>query len=436
MIHTFGDGAIAQISSAYIAGLLTVLTPCIYPLIPVTLSLFGVTAQLSRFKAFLLSSSYVAGICVTYTILGLVSAKAKVLFGSALGNIWFAAPLALLFFALALYSIEVITFSGVSRVQNSFSKIGGKGLGGAFFMGAASGFVAAPCAGPILAGILAMAAQSGDSTWAGALLFTYALGFGSIFILLGTFSGLSRLLPRPGAWMNSVKFVTASALLAVSIFLVRPFLPFLQNISFLGLYGGLLIVPALLLAKTAYQRNNTGLKITAAALGAIAVLQLPIPGITSTGIQGATTSPLSQTGSPPNEITKGGLKWHTSIDAGIAAAPNKYPIIMVDFFAEWCAACKELVAITFPDPAVSKILRDLTLVKLDFTTIDDPQQAILDRYSVLGLPAILFMRPDGSEIPNSRVNGFLNPSEFQKHLLKVINIEHSTAVDTENNDQS
>lgn len=431
MIQTFGDGAIAQLGSAYFAGLLTVLTPCIYPLIPVTLSLFGVTAQLSRFKAFLLSSSYVAGICFTYTILGLVSAKAKVLFGSALGNIWFAAPLALLFFALALYSIEIISFSAVSRVQNRFSKIGGKGLGGAFFMGAASGFVAAPCAGPILAGILAMAAQSGDSTWAGTLLFTYALGFGSIFILLGTFSGLSRLLPRPGAWMNSVKFLTASALLAVSIFLLRPFLPFLQNIGIFGLYGGLLIIPALLLARAAYQRNNTGLKIAAAALGAIAILQLPIPGINSTGNQGAASAPLNQAGSPSTGMTEGGLKWHSTIEAGLAAAPNKYPIIMVDFFAEWCAACKELVAITFPDPAVSDTLSGFTLVKLDFTTIDDPQQAILDRYSVLGLPAILFLLPDGTEIPNTRVNGFMNPSDFSKHLQQVISRLNPTSAGAE-----
>ncbi|NDC37271.1 MAG: hypothetical protein EBZ48_04380, partial [Proteobacteria bacterium] len=216
---------LAQLSSAYLAGLLTVFTPCIYPILPVTLSLFGVTAELPRRKAFTLACCYTAGICCTYTAIGLISAKAKILFGAALGSIWLAGALAAFFTALALYAIEVVKFPAVGKLQNSFSKIGGSGYTGAFLMGAASGFVAAPCAGPILVGILALATQSDSTLWSALLLFTYAIGFGTLFILLGTFSNLTKKLPRPGAWMNAIKFITAAALVAVALSLLRPFIP-------------------------------------------------------------------------------------------------------------------------------------------------------------------------------------------------------------------
>ena len=111
--------------------------------------------------------------------------------------------------------------------------------------------------------------------------------------------------------------------------------------------------------------------------------------------------------------------WIRSLDGALADARAHNRPAMVDFFAEWCAACKELDALTFPDPAVRKKLEGFTAGKLDFTTIDDPQQALMNKYGIIGLPAVLFLRPDGTEIPNTRVTGFLPPAEFLKRLDEV-----------------
>lgn len=390
--------ALGQLASAYVAGLLTVFTPCIYPIIPVTLSLFGVTAELPRRKAFVLACCYTAGICLTYTMIGLVSARAKILFGSTLGNIWMASALAIFFALLALYSIEIIKFSGIGKLQNAFSKIGGKGRSGAFLMGAASGFVAAPCAGPILAGILALAAQSGNAPWSALLLFTYALGFGTLFIALGTFANLTKKLPRPGAWMNAIKFLTAAALLAVSLSLLRPFASsfFPPASSVLAPLATLAF--ALVLARVAYLRDYSALKIGTVLVAALSLIDL---------VSGA---------SPPSS---GEVRWLTSIAEATSAARRSNMIAMVDFFAEWCAACQELSHQTFPEPRVAQKLGEFAVAKIDFTTIDDDKQAILDKYGLVGLPAILFLAPNGEEIPDSRVTGFMTPDEFLAHLSRI-----------------
>jgi len=398
MIDSLDGGTITQLISAYLAGLLTVLTPCIYPIIPVTLSLFGATADLPRRKAILLSCCYVAGICATYTALGLVSAKAKILFGAALGNIWIASTMAIFFILVALYSIEVVRFSALGKVQNTFSRIGGRGYGGAFLMGAASGFVAAPCAGPILVGILALAAQSGSTLWSGVLLFTYALGFGTLFIVLGTFSNLLHKLPRPGAWMNAIKFIAAAALLAVAASLLRPFVPAwgLSGVSTTSLLG--LLALALFVGRIAYLKNSAALKVGAALVAGIALVELVMPRAPSSHSE---------------------ISWIDSLPAAKESAERSQSILMVDFFAEWCAACIELSTKTFPAPAVAQKLSEFTTAKLDFTTIDDEKQAILDSFRLVGLPAIVFLAPDGSEIPNSRITGFMPPEEFLSHLNAV-----------------
>ena len=174
-------GLLQALVLAVFGGLLTCLTPCVYPLIPITLSIFGACGAKSSRQAFLLSLAYVLGIAITYSILGLLAAASGSVFGSLLGNPWVIGAICGCLIFLSIYNLDLLTFSlgqGLSRFANS---LGGKGYRGAFVMGMASGIVAAPCVGPVLLSILVIAAASGSAWKGGLLLFFYALGFGCPF---------------------------------------------------------------------------------------------------------------------------------------------------------------------------------------------------------------------------------------------------------------
>ncbi|MCB0311105.1 MAG: sulfite exporter TauE/SafE family protein, partial [Bdellovibrionales bacterium] len=312
--------------SAAIAGLLTTLTPCVYPLIPITLSLFGATSEKSRIRAFILSLSYVLGIASTYTALGIFCAVTGTVFGSFLGNVWIVAGITIFLLILTLYSLEIFELHFLARIQTKAGTVGGRGILGAFLMGSVSGIVAAPCVGPVLLAILAVAANSGDVAWSAILLFTYSLSMGVPFLLLGTFSGLISKLPKAGAWLGVIKFITAVALLMVVQYLAWPFvkrhvdLSFSLSISVIStvFFGGLF------LAWIAYRFNLRYLKLIAACAVALCV------------------SPAAITERPSMDLV-----WNSTLEAALEQGQSRNTVTMVDLYADWCAACKELDHKTF-----------------------------------------------------------------------------------------
>jgi thiol:disulfide interchange protein DsbD len=392
------QSALTQLISVFIAGIGTSLTPCVYPLIPITLAVFGATPDVGRGRAFRLSLTYVLGIAATYTALGIFSAKTGALFGGFLGNPLVAAPLALFLIVLALYSLDIFQIRSVSTIQSIASSIGGKGFRGAFLMGTVSGLVAAPCAGPWLVVVLGIAAASENSTWGAILLFTYALGMGLLFIALGTFPALLRKIPRSGDWLIGLKFIMAAALLTVALVLVGPFLPpklrgdYLAAAPFVALASTVL---AVVLAWGAFRVNAAPLKVFAALLLAWTV-------------NGAVLRP-----------PESSLQWESSIEAALETARSKRTLAFVDLFAEWCGACKELEKITFSDPAVQRELAKFATARIDFTVDSPANGALAERYGVVGLPCLLFLDANGVEIPETRITGFLPPAEFLAHLNRI-----------------
>src|SRR5262249_46881787 len=158
------------------------LTPCVYPLIPITVSLFGARGEdVTRPRAMLLASSYVSGIAVMYSTLGVFSALAGRAFGTFLANAWIMVPIALLFLFMAVSMFGAFELNLPAPLQSRLSKVGGKGLGGAFAMGLVGGIIAAPCTGPVLATVLGYVATTRSVAIGGSLLFTYALGMGVLF---------------------------------------------------------------------------------------------------------------------------------------------------------------------------------------------------------------------------------------------------------------
>lgn len=395
---------------AFAAGIGTSLTPCVYPLIPVTLAIFGAGTHChSKLRAVGLGAAYVFGIALTFTLLGVVSAQTGAVFGSFLGHPIVVFALCAFLVLMALFTLEIIHLPFVSRVQQSACKIGGGGYWGSFLMGTASGPVAAPCVGPVLVTYLTLAAESQNVTWGALLLFSYSLGFGLLFFVLALFPSLTKRLPKPGHWMNYVKFTIAAALLLVALFLAQPFL----REIFHWLHGypawpfsmAVLLVTAIITARLGYGSHYRPLRLVGALCFALAVSSafVKVPDATEGGA-----------------VPLNAIEWIDDFDSALARAAAEGKPVMVDLFAEWCAACKELDAKTFPDPRVRAKLKALVTARLDFTLMDEKADAISSRYKVIGLPTILFLNPDGSEIPQTRVTGFLEPQDFSIHLDRVL----------------
>lgn len=392
------SSALAQVFWAFSGGVATSFTPCIYPLIPITLAIFGATAESTRLRSFLLALCYVLGIATTYVVLGMISAKTGALFGSFLSKPPVVATLVILLCALALFSLDALKLSFLSKVQNSASKIGGKGFRGAYLMGTASGFVAAPCAGPTLVVILGIAAAQQDTIWGGVLLFSYAMGMGMLFLALGLFPEVLKKLPRSGNWLHAVKFLTAVLLIMVALFISQPYhVSYLRNVLLpqKALLGVVVVVCALG-AWFSYRHATRAVRTLSAFVMSVALFYLVVVAPEST------------------------LKWLPNIEQTVASAAERSTIAMTDLFADWCAACKELEAKTFSAPEVQDVLSGIAIGRVDFTDENETTALISEKYAVAGLPCVLFFGGDGKEIPDSRLTGFVAPKAFLEHLRAVI----------------
>lgn len=215
----------------FLGGIATSLTPCVYPLIPVTVGVFGATKTDSRLHALLLSLTYVGGMVVTYTALGVVAAMTGGLFGAALQSPWVIGGIALLFVALSFSMLGLFELRLPASLQNRLSNAGRSGWTGALVMGLVAGLIAAPCVGPVLAGVLLFVAENREPLIGAVLLSTFALGMGVLFIVIGTFSGLVQRMPTSGTWMEVVKAVFAIIFIALAVFYLAPHFPFFAELQ-------------------------------------------------------------------------------------------------------------------------------------------------------------------------------------------------------------
>jgi thiol:disulfide interchange protein len=219
------QGLLAALLLVFIAGILASLTPCVYPLIPITVGIFGAKQADTRLHAFGLSVVYVLGIAVTYSVLGVAAASLGTVFGGAMQNPWVLAAISLLFLVLGLSSLGVFEIRLPGAVQTKLSQTGGAGWAGAFVMGLVAGIIAAPCVGPIVAGILLYVAQQQDPMLGFGLLFTFAIGMGQLFLALGTFSSLLNRLPQSGGWMEGVKLIFGVVFIAMALYYLQFLFP-------------------------------------------------------------------------------------------------------------------------------------------------------------------------------------------------------------------
>lgn len=399
----------------FLGGILSSFTPCIFPMIPITLSVLGQHAHTrTRAQNFFVSLMYVLGIAVTYSIMGVVAASTGALFGHFMAHPLVLGTMSLIFFAMALSMFGLFELQAPAFIQNRFASSEDlNGYSGAFLNGIIAGVVASPCVGPLLVGILTYIAKTQNLPLGFALMFVYALGLGQIFLVLGLFSQLIKLLPKSGPWLLGVKNIFGVLMLGVGFYYLELLLPQRYWDGLLGLvliiYGG--YFGAFTAAITSWQRIRKGLYQACILLGTFFVVVGLFdlrPVLQPRFISDSATS------------AKTASNWGKYSDEALRkAAADGLPVI-VDFTAEWCAACQEMDQFTFSEEKFKLLGQQFVLLKFDATQESPELDALREKYGIVGLPSFLFFDRKGQWLKQLTLTQFEAVDPFVARMKRAL----------------
>jgi thioredoxin:protein disulfide reductase len=387
-------GGWAAFLTLFLIGLALNLTPCVYPMLGVTVSIFGARRAAPPLQVFGLAAVYVLGICTMYSVLGLAAALTGGLFGSALQSPIVSIGIGALLVALSLSMFGLYEFSVPPELMTKLGGSGTTNLAGIFASGLVVGVFAAPCTGPPIVALLAVVGEKGDPWFGFQSFFTLSLGLGAPYLILGTFSNLLQRMPRSGDWMVWVKKVFGVIMLSIGLFYVLLALaPSLTGwvapaaLVLGGIYLGFIEKSAL---------KRPGFRAIKWALGAAALV---------TGLAIVVTTP------------RGGIAFRAFDEPNFRAALASGRPVLLDFSANWCVPCHELDRSTFTDRRVIDKARPFAAYKVDLTRYDSPEADRWRRqYGIAGVPTVVFLTPGGVEVREARVEGFLPPERFLERL--------------------
>ncbi len=371
------------------------LTPCVYPLISVTIAFFGRQGRHRPWRVAALAVAYVLGITVSFSAVGVAAAMSGGLFGAALQN-----PLVLAFIAAVLVALALSSF-GLYQLQPPpwvMRRVGGSsahGVAGAVFMGLTMGLVAAPCVGPVVLGLLLFVGSRQSLVLGFQLFFALGLGMGLPYVALALVAGSLKALPRSGDWLVWVERAFGFLLLGLAAYFVRPLLP---------PQASSLLVPAVLFVAGIYLGfiDQSGhrwprFRTLQRLVGAAAVL----------GAVWAATPPSAETT----------INWVTFDEAVLQAARESERPVVVEFVADWCLPCHEMDRTTFADASVQEEANRFTMMRIDLTHDSAETSALTARYQVQGVPTILFFDRTGAEA--RRLVGYVSAADMLSALQNV-----------------
>jgi thiol:disulfide interchange protein DsbD len=401
--RALSKGPLYAALAALVGGLAVSLTPCVYPMIAVTVSVFGAKHAKSRSEGTLLSLAFVLGICAMFVPMGVIAGMTGGLLSKALQARWVIVGIAGIFLVMAASMFGAFELTLPSSLNNKLAEMGGIGRKGAFVLGLVCGLIAAPCTGPVLTGILTWIASTQSASLGAMAMAAFSLGLGAPFFVVGAFAVQ---LPKSGHWMVHVKSALGIVLVVVALYFLNNSFGFANRFisgsaTFVGV-AAFAVLAGLLLGAVHREFSELGIGVKLAkGLGIVLV---------SVGALSAILGIIK-----PVEA----LIWERKdIEGALARAASDKRPLLVDFTAAWCGACKELDKKTFSEPRVGQELGRFVAVKIDATNNDDPKvEAMLARFKVVGLPTVVLFDSRGKEAV--RFNDFVPPEEFLKSAQRV-----------------
>lgn len=393
------EGLLLSLVLVFLAGIGASLTPCVFPMIPITMAIIGAKGG-GRAKGFLLSLMLVLGMAVTYTALGVIAAKSGAAFGAAAQKPAFLIPMAILFAVFALSLFGAFEIQLPQSIQMKLQGDGPRqGYMGAFIMGLVLGPLAAPCVGPVVGAVLAAIAQQGDVTLGALKLFVFTLGMGVLFMVVGTFSAT---LPKSGDWLIRFKRIMGLAVLGFAVWSLRLIVP---EWMLLAMLGALQLIGAAVFgvfgpADSFLGQIRKGFGILLLVLGILHCVRASEVAFNMSVFPGG-----GRSAAVAEAAHKGWLEQDYEGALKQAKAENK--LVLVDIYAEWCAQCKELDEKTWPDPAVRAwIAKNAVAVRID---TDAQRKDLQPVFKITGYPTVMLMDAEGKEV-RPRLMGFEKPA--------------------------
>jgi thioredoxin:protein disulfide reductase len=381
----------------FLIGLALNLTPCVYPMLTVTVSVFGAQTDTNTLRVFFKALIYVLGIATMYSVLGVMAALSGGLFGAVLQSTWVLVGIGVLFFLLSL------SLFGLYEIQMPYwltSKLGGQqkaGILGIYISGLVVGIFAAPCIGPPIIALLAFVGSRGDVLFGFLAFFILSLGLGLPYLILGTFSGLLNKLPKSGSWMDWVKKVLGIILIGVGFFYIS--LAFNPKMIYY-------LIPLTLVIGGIYlgfiERSTTRgpyfpwVKRIVGTVAIVGGVMFYIGG------------------------QKPSLEWEEYSQSRVEESLANNHAVVLYFSADWCIPCLELDRMTFTNERVISEMQKFRLLKVDLTNFDSPESGeVRQRYNIAGVPTIVFIDETGDEFSQIRVVGFINATEMLDRVERM-----------------
>ncbi|MCJ7525689.1 MAG: thioredoxin family protein [Candidatus Aminicenantes bacterium] len=397
----FSQASLLLFILVFAAGFLASLTPCVYPVIPIIMGYVGGRSGGRKLKGFTLSLFFVLGLSLVYSLLGVVAAKTGSLIGISFQNPIVVTAIAAIFIIMGLSLAGLFSIPVPAWISSKVSGSHKSDIAGALIVGGISAVIAAPCVGPVLIALLSWISQSGNVFLGFWLTFVFSLGMSVIFLVAGTFSGAIAALPRGGKWMSTVKYFFSALLIAGGIFFLANILKPWLTLLLWGTYLIALAVAFGLFRPQAEGGISQVLARTAVVLvflcGAVLFYQGLSQRFFPTAVTGATQA-------------KETLPWLDDLSQAKQRARLENKRLLIDAWAEWCAACRELDEKTFSRDHVRAALADTILVKLDFTRKNEKNDLLKKELGIIGMPTVIIL--DALGVERGRFSGFLGPEDF------------------------
>jgi thiol:disulfide interchange protein DsbD len=403
--HALQSGSwVSALAISFAAGVATSLTPCVYPMIVITVSVFGARQATSKLAAAKLSAAFVLGIATLFTPLGVVAALTGDVFGSQLSNPIVLVGLALFFVALAASMFGAFELDLPAGLKNKLAMSGGDGVKGAFVLGMVNSLIAAPCTGPVVGFLLTWVGTTRSVAFGASSFFAYSLGLGMLFFFVGTFS---MSLPKSGQWLEGIKSAFGIVMIAAALYFVRDLIGLTDLASHTNVF--LMIAVALIAGGVAVGGVHLSFHHTSLAERArkTAGIALAVAGLC--GVIGYLQT-----------LPEGAkLAWNEDYSAAKMQAMASGKPLLVDFGASWCGACGELERHTFSDARVVQEGQRFVTVRVDLSPGKDSpdKQALLASYQQRGLPLVVMHDSKGKEA--ARVTSFVEAPKFLEIMRAV-----------------